>query len=79
MSNKQTEVYIRAEQATVVRSQHILLSDIVKIFTTDKQAEQELKNLSVSFVSDKKSKKLVFSIMEIVSATLPMSTILWRV
>ena len=67
MPNKQTEVYIKAEQATVVQTQRILLSDVVKIFTMDKKIEQELKNLSVAFVSDKKRKKILFSVMEIVA------------
>lgn len=67
MSDKQTEVYIKAEQATVVQRQQILLSDIVKLFTTDKKIEQELKNLPVTFVSEKKRKKLVFSVLELVA------------
>ena len=58
MSDKQTEVYIKAEQATVVQKQEIVLSDIVKLFTTDKEIEQTLKNLPVAFVSEKKQKKL---------------------
>ena len=67
MSNKQTEVYIKAEQATIVQHQQIVLSDVVKLFATDKQIEEELKNLPVAFVSEKKQKKLVFSVMELVS------------
>lgn len=67
MSDKQTEVYIKAEQATVVQRQQIILSDIVKLFTTDKKIEQELKNLPVTFISEKKRKKLVFSVLELVA------------
>lgn len=67
MPGKQTEVYIKAEQATVVQTQRILLSDVVKLFTTDKKVEQELKNLPIAFVSEKKQKKLVFSVMELVA------------
>ena len=66
MSNKQTEVYIKAEQATIVQNQQIVLSDVVKLFTTDKKIEQELKKLPIAFVSEKKKKKLVFSVMELV-------------
>ena len=67
MSDKQTEVYIKAEQATIVQKQRILLSDAVKIVTTDKKIEQELNNIPIAFVSEKKRKKIVFSVMEIVS------------
>ena len=66
MSNKQTEVYIKAEQATIVQNQQIVLSDVVKLFTTDKKIEKELKKLPIAFVSEKKKKKLVFSVMELV-------------
>ena len=61
MSDKQTEVYIKAEQATVVQRQQIILSDIVKLFTTDKKIEQELKNLPVTFISEKKRKTIHIS------------------
>ena len=67
MSEKQTEVYIKAEQATIVQKQQILLSDIVKIFTLDQKLLQELKALPVTFVKEKMEKKLVFSVMEIVA------------
>ena len=67
MSDKQTEVYIKAEQATVIQKQQIILSDVVKLFTNDKKIEQELKSLPVAFVSEKKQKKLVFSVLELVA------------
>ena len=67
MSDQRTEVYIKAEQSTIVENQKIRLSDVVKIFTMDKKLEQELKNIALAFVSEKKRKKLVFSVMEVVA------------
>ena len=75
MSDKQTEVYIKAEQATIVQKQRILLSDAVKIVTTDKKIEHELNNIPIAFVSEKKRKKIVFSVMEIVSLMVKASIV----
>ena len=70
MSDNKIDVYIKAEQDTIVQKQRILLSDIVKIFTTDKKIEQKLKNITVEMVPEEKQQKLVFSVMELVSLML---------
>ena len=63
---KSTTLYIKLEQNSSITNKTVILSDVAKLYSTDKKMVNELKRIAIYKITDNKEKKYVFSILKVI-------------